>query len=120
MDVDKLKVAELRTELESRGLDTKGTKPILVKVRFLLFLHKPVVDHFIHFLKTRGKAIFAIKSVSSCLWTLLLINLPTEVLFECNFAALKWEYILLCRLGILCACVAKKEQTFSGSLKNDT
>ena len=32
-NVDKLKVAELRSELESRGLDTKGTKPILVKVR---------------------------------------------------------------------------------------
>lgn len=30
MDVDKLKVAELRTELSKRGLDTKGTKPILL------------------------------------------------------------------------------------------
>lgn len=30
MDVDKLKVAELRNELSKRGLDTKGTKPILV------------------------------------------------------------------------------------------
>ena len=30
MDVDKLKVAELRAELSKRGLDTKGTKPILV------------------------------------------------------------------------------------------
>lgn len=27
----KLKVAELRTELQSRGLDTKGTKAVLVR-----------------------------------------------------------------------------------------
>ena len=33
MDIDKLKVAELRAELQSRGLDTKGTKPILVQVK---------------------------------------------------------------------------------------
>ncbi|XP_022332049.2 uncharacterized protein LOC111129853 isoform X2 [Crassostrea virginica] len=31
IDPNKLKVAELREELKSRGLDTKGTKPILVK-----------------------------------------------------------------------------------------
>jgi len=31
MDIDELKVAELRAELQSRGLDTKGTKPILVQ-----------------------------------------------------------------------------------------
>ena len=30
MDVDKMKVAELRAALSERGLDTKGTKPILV------------------------------------------------------------------------------------------
>eukprot|EP00096_Caligus_rogercresseyi_P005787 TRINITY_DN217_c0_g1_i4.p1 TRINITY_DN217_c0_g1~~TRINITY_DN217_c0_g1_i4.p1 ORF type:complete len:524 (+),score=158.84 TRINITY_DN217_c0_g1_i4:154-1572(+) len=30
MEIEKLKVAELRTELTHRGLDTKGTKPILV------------------------------------------------------------------------------------------
>ena len=30
MDIDKLKVAELRTELSNRGLDTKGTKPVLL------------------------------------------------------------------------------------------
>ena len=30
MDIEKLKVAELRAELSNRGLDTKGTKPILV------------------------------------------------------------------------------------------
>ena len=29
-NIDKLKVAELRAELSNRGLDTKGTKPILV------------------------------------------------------------------------------------------
>jgi hypothetical protein len=28
MDIEKLKVAELRTELANRGLDTKGTKPV--------------------------------------------------------------------------------------------
>lgn len=31
IDPNKLKVAELREELKSRGLDTKGTKPVLVK-----------------------------------------------------------------------------------------
>ena len=31
IDPNKLKVAELREELKWRGLDTKGTKPILVK-----------------------------------------------------------------------------------------
>eukprot|EP00095_Tigriopus_kingsejongensis_P002239 maker-scaffold133_size323035-snap-gene-1.15 protein:Tk02239 transcript:maker-scaffold133_size323035-snap-gene-1.15-mRNA-1 annotation:"hypothetical protein F443_12346" len=30
MDVEKLKVTELRTELASRGLDTKGIKSVLV------------------------------------------------------------------------------------------
>jgi len=30
-NVDEMKVAELREELSARGLDTKGTKPILVK-----------------------------------------------------------------------------------------
>jgi hypothetical protein len=28
MDIEKLKVAELRVELANRGLDTKGTKPV--------------------------------------------------------------------------------------------
>jgi len=28
MDIEKLKVPELRAELASRGLDTKGTKPV--------------------------------------------------------------------------------------------
>lgn len=32
MDIEKLKVPELRAELANRGLDTKGTKP----VRFFL------------------------------------------------------------------------------------
>lgn len=31
IDPNKLKVVELREELKSRGLDTKGTKPVLVK-----------------------------------------------------------------------------------------
>ena len=31
MDPNKLKVAELREELKIRGLDAKGTKPVLVK-----------------------------------------------------------------------------------------
>lgn len=31
MDPNKLKVAELREELKIRGLDSKGTKPVLVK-----------------------------------------------------------------------------------------
>ena len=30
MDLDKMKVAELRTELAKRNLDTKGTKPVLL------------------------------------------------------------------------------------------
>ncbi len=30
MDIEKLKVAELRTELGKLGEDTKGTKPILI------------------------------------------------------------------------------------------
>ena len=38
MDIDKLKVAELRAELQSRGLDTKGTKPILVQVKIFSIL----------------------------------------------------------------------------------
>jgi len=28
MDLEKLKVVELRAELSNRGLDTKGTKPV--------------------------------------------------------------------------------------------
>ena len=38
MEIEKLKVAELRQALGGRGLDTKGTKPILVqrlKVNYL-------------------------------------------------------------------------------------
>lgn len=31
LDPTKLKVVELRAELSSRGLDTKGNKPVLVK-----------------------------------------------------------------------------------------
>lgn len=31
MDPSKLKVAELRAELQARGLDTKGNKPVLVE-----------------------------------------------------------------------------------------
>lgn len=31
MDPSKLKVAELRAELQTRGLDTKGNKPVLVE-----------------------------------------------------------------------------------------
>lgn len=30
MDPSKLKVAELRAELQARGLDSKGNKPVLV------------------------------------------------------------------------------------------
>ena len=39
MEIEKLKVAELRQALGGRGLDTKGTKPILVqrlRVNYLL------------------------------------------------------------------------------------
>ena len=31
MEIEKLKVADLRAALGGRGLDTKGTKPILVQ-----------------------------------------------------------------------------------------
>lgn len=31
MDPSKLKVAELRAELQARGLDSKGNKPVLVE-----------------------------------------------------------------------------------------
>lgn len=31
MDLNKLKVLELRKELQVRGLDTKGNKPVLVE-----------------------------------------------------------------------------------------
>lgn len=31
VDPSKLKVAELRAELQARGLDTKGNKPVLVE-----------------------------------------------------------------------------------------
>lgn len=31
MDISKLKVADLRKELSSRGLDTKGNKPVLIE-----------------------------------------------------------------------------------------
>lgn len=31
LNVKKMKVAELRDELAARGLDTKGTKPVLLK-----------------------------------------------------------------------------------------
>ena len=31
MEIEKLKVAELRAALQGRGLDSKGTKPILVQ-----------------------------------------------------------------------------------------
>ena len=41
MEIEKLKVADLRAALGGRGLDTKGTKPILVqrlKVNKTLFI----------------------------------------------------------------------------------
>ena len=41
MEIEKLKVADLRAALGGRGLDTKGTKPILVqrlKVKYILAL----------------------------------------------------------------------------------
>lgn len=31
MDLNKLKVPELRKELQSRGLDSKGNKPVLIE-----------------------------------------------------------------------------------------
>ena len=31
INIKKMKVAELREELQKRGLDTKGTKPVLLK-----------------------------------------------------------------------------------------
>ena len=31
MDLNKLKVLELRKELQSRGLDSKGNKPVLIE-----------------------------------------------------------------------------------------
>ena len=35
MDIEKLKVAELRVELANRELDTKGTKPVRIYLYFL-------------------------------------------------------------------------------------
>lgn len=46
MDLDKLKVAELRTELSSRGLDTKGTKPVLLaRLREAILKQNNAQDH---------------------------------------------------------------------------
>ena len=39
MEIEKLKVADLRAALGGRGLDTKGTKPILVQ-RLKVILQK--------------------------------------------------------------------------------
>ena len=40
MEIEKLKVADLRAALGGRGLDTKGTKPILVQ---RLKVNKPLI-----------------------------------------------------------------------------
>ena len=46
MEIEKLKVADLRAALGGRGLDTKGTKPILVQ-RLKVFLEKLTMKHLV-------------------------------------------------------------------------
>ena len=46
MEIEKLKVADLRAALGGRGLDTKGTKPILVQ-RLKVILKKLTMKHLV-------------------------------------------------------------------------
>ena len=46
MEIEKLKVADLRAALGGRGLDTKGTKPILVQ-RLKVTLKNLTMKHLV-------------------------------------------------------------------------
>ena len=46
MEIEKLKVADLRAALGGRGLDTKGTKPILVQ-RLKVILKNLTMKHMV-------------------------------------------------------------------------
>ena len=57
MEIEKLKVADLRAALNGRGLDTKGTKPILVqRLKVRLLFHLVLNDFYV-----KRKVIFTSK-----------------------------------------------------------
>ena len=52
MEIEKLKVADLRAALGGRGLDTKGTKPILVqRLKVNVLLCKVLDNFYVHSFK---------------------------------------------------------------------
>lgn len=86
IDPNKLKVVELREELKSRGLDTKGTKPVLVK-RLKKALNEEkggsgkwfyrFLKYLIHIINVSVRAVVMFTSATT--WTLFANNIDLDL-----------------------------------------